>query len=589
LLADVRVFAAGIIVLAALLGVARPAQAGWQLAWSDEFNGSSIDSSHWTFDIGTGPPFPGWGNNELEYYTSRPQNAYVTNGLLHIVALQESYNGSGYTSAKMKTSGLFSKKFGRFEFRARLPAGQGYWPALWLMPQNSAYGGWAASGEIDLMENRGSNPTNVLGTIHYGGTYPNNTHSSGPSYNFPAGDSVTNFHTYALEWATNAIRWYVDDHLYETQTSWWSSSNPTNTSIRNPYPAPFDQPFYIIMNLAVGGNFGGNPNGSTVFPGEMQIDYVRVYDWVSVPAPPPVLKLRFPFDDPPGGTTTGGDTNGGSADISLQMMNGTGAAADFHGAAGSGVGGAVTGNRALDFSSNTAQPGIPGPLAAVTNVSLGFGVVSNFVITFWFKQNGLMPQGGNIGPRMFVLGDAAPADTGAADSLGVKFQTGSQLYFQMGALTAAATFPTNLPADTWLFFAATYDGVNLSLFQGSETNSASMVSSTAASGNVNLGPGTALYVGNRQNFQRSFDGWIDDLRFYTGIGDSTFVESIRASALVPARTIAIQPSGTNMTLLWSSGALQSSTNVLGPWTNVFASAPYLVPQTSPQQFYRLTL
>src|SRR5438034_2451702 len=130
----------------------------------------------------TGPPYPGWGNNELEYYTSRPENVYVTNGLLHIVALQESYNGSSYTSAKLKTRGLFLQKYGRFEFRARLPQGQGYWPALWLMPEDSVYGGWASSGEIDVMENKGSDPTNVLGTLHFGGTYPNQAQSYGPSF-----------------------------------------------------------------------------------------------------------------------------------------------------------------------------------------------------------------------------------------------------------------------------------------------------------------------------------------------------------------------------------------------------------------------
>src|SRR5262245_26550898 len=355
-----------------LLALPPSAHASWDLVWSDEFDGSSIDPSHWTFDIGTGPPYPGWGNNELEYYTSRPQNAYVTNGVLHIVALQESYMGSSYTSAKLKSSGLFAKKYGRFEWRAKLPRGQGYWPALWMMPQDSVYGGWAASGEIDVVEVRGSNPTNVLGTLHFGGTWPNNDQSHGPSFTFTGGDSVTNFHTYALEWTNNAVRWYVDGQLYETQTSWWSAGGP--------YPAPFDQPFFLIMNLAVGGNFGGNPDGTTVFPGEMQVDYVRVYDWDAVPPPPPpepVLRVRFRFDEGSIGTTTPSDTTGGAANLTLQMLNGAGVAANYHGQPNSGVAGARTGSRALDFSTNTAQPGNPGPLAAVTNSGLGFGVVSN--------------------------------------------------------------------------------------------------------------------------------------------------------------------------------------------------------------------
>jgi beta-glucanase (GH16 family) len=274
------------------------AQAAWQLTWSEEFDGNSINTNIWSFDTGNGAG--GWGNNELEYYTSRPQNAYVSNGLLHIVARKESSSGFNYTSAKMKSRGGFSQKYGRFEFRARLPQGKGYWPALWMMPKDAAYGHWAASGEIDVMENKGANPSNVMGTIHFGGVYPHNTHSHGTSYNFPAGDSVTNFHVYAVEWSSHAIRWYVDDHLYETQTAWWSASSATETSAHNPYPAPFDQPFYIIMNLAVGGNFGGNPNGETSFPGEMQVDYVRVY--AETPAPVAQLRVLSPAVESPAAT-----------------------------------------------------------------------------------------------------------------------------------------------------------------------------------------------------------------------------------------------------------------------------------------------
>jgi beta-glucanase (GH16 family) len=256
----------------------RAANGDWTNVWSDEFNGSSVDLTKWTYDVGTGcPNLCGWGNSELEYYTSRTNNAYVTNGMLHIVARQESYSGSSYTSARLKTQGLFAKKYGRIEFRAKLPHGQGYWPALWLMPRDSVYGGWAASGEIDVMENRGSSYNVVGGTIVFGGASPNQVYDS-TSYTVPT--AVTNFHVYALEWSTNSIKWYVDGILYKTATSWWSSGGS--------YPAPFDQYFYIIMNLAVGGNYGGNPDGTTVFPGEMVVDYVRVYDYVAATLPPSV-------------------------------------------------------------------------------------------------------------------------------------------------------------------------------------------------------------------------------------------------------------------------------------------------------------
>jgi beta-glucanase (GH16 family) len=561
------------------------ASADWQLVWDDEFNGSSLNTTNWTFDIGNGSG--GWGNNELEYYTSRPQNVYVTNGLLHIAAQKESYSGFNYTSAKLKSSGLFSQKYGRFEFYARLPQGQGYWPALWMMPQNSVYGGWAASGEIDVMENRGSNPTNVLGTIHYGGSYPHNVYSAGPSFNFPAGDSVTNFHLYALEWTDHAIRWYVDGQLYETQTSWWSSSNPTNTSIRNPYPAPFDQKFYIIMNLAVGGNFGGNPDGTTVFPGEMQVDYVRAYNLISVPPPPPLLKLRVPFDDHSGSTTTPGDTNGGGANVTLQMANGAGTGSDYHGATNSGVVGILNGSRALDFTSNGAnQPGNPGPVAAATNANLGFGIVSNFVATVWFKQNVQM-GGGNIGPRIYVMGAGTPSDTGAANSIGLKFQSANQLDFQLGGVTASATFPASLPANTWLFIAAVYDGESLMIYQGTETNSVSLISVSAVVTNINFGVSGALYIGNRQNRQRSFNGWLDDFRFYTGVGDANFVESIRQFAVNPA-SLLIQTSTNGLQLVWPAGTIQSATNISGPWNNLGgAASPYVVIPAGLRQFYRI--
>ena len=252
----------------------------WNLVWSDEFNGSSVDTNHWAFDVGNGylsvgQWVAGWGNNELEYYTSRTQNVYVANGVLHLVARKETTNGLVYTSGRVKSLGLFSKKYGRFEFRAKLPRGQGYWPALWLLPEypvfpRGQYGNWAASGEIDVMENRGSDPAVVQGSILYGGEWPGQVLST-QNYTLPRDGQATDFHTYLLEWSTNSIRWYVDGQLYETQTSWWSSGAA--------YPAPFDQPFHLIMNLAVGGKYGGNPNVSTVFPGEVRVDYVRVYDY----------------------------------------------------------------------------------------------------------------------------------------------------------------------------------------------------------------------------------------------------------------------------------------------------------------------
>jgi beta-glucanase (GH16 family) len=241
----------------------------WNVVWSDEFDGTTISSSNWSFEIGNNN---GWGNNELEYY--RSQNAYVTNGLLHIVARQESFSGFNYTSARMKSQNHFSKQYGRIEFRAKLPYGVGFWPALWMLGNNFPSVGWPASGEFDIMENKGSVPGQVQGTIHFSNASTQHQQLTA-IYNFPAGNGATNFHKYLLSWTTNSIQWYVDGQLYETQTSWSSSTGP--------YPAPFNQPFYFIMNLAVGGQYLGNPNTNSintnaVWPGDMQVDYVRVYD-----------------------------------------------------------------------------------------------------------------------------------------------------------------------------------------------------------------------------------------------------------------------------------------------------------------------
>jgi beta-glucanase (GH16 family) len=241
----------------------------WNIVWSDEFNGSAINASAWSFEGGNNN---GWGNNELEYYTNRPQNAYVSNGLLHMVALKDPT--LNYTSVRMKTQGHFSKAYGRFEFRAKLPPGLGFWPAFWLLGANITSVGWPACGEIDVMENKGNILDQVQGTIHYSDAANNHLQSTDICTLTDPG-AVTNFHSYMLEWNTNLIRWYVDGLLYESQSNWSSSTGP--------YPAPFNQPFFIIMNLAVGGNYVGNPsiatiNANSTFPADLQVDYVRVWD-----------------------------------------------------------------------------------------------------------------------------------------------------------------------------------------------------------------------------------------------------------------------------------------------------------------------
>ena len=245
----------------------------WRLAWSDEFDGPAIDSTKWEYQIGTGNP-SGWGNNELEYYTDRSQNSRIEDGKLVIEARNEPYQPPGlptytFTSARMRTKNRGDWTYGRFEFRARLPQGKGMWPAIWMMPTDDFYGGWAASGEIDIMEYLGHETNKVYGTLHYGAQWPNNK-SSGTSYVLPSGNFCDDFHVFRLEWEPGVMRWYVDDVLYQTQPppQWYTTV---------PFPAPFDKRFHLILNLAIGGNWPGYPNATTQFPQRLEVDYVRVY------------------------------------------------------------------------------------------------------------------------------------------------------------------------------------------------------------------------------------------------------------------------------------------------------------------------
>ena len=254
-------------LLAALASEALPQGENWTLVWQDEFNGPAIDLSHWTHEVNAW----GGGNNELQYYTARPQNSFIQDGKLVIRAIKETFTGPegtrGYTSARLNTRYKGDWTYGRFEARAKLPDGQGLWPAFWMLPSDFDYGGWAASGEIDIFELRGENPTELTSAIHYGGSWPANTYTSASRF---GPDLSQDFHTYAIEWEEGVIRWYFDDILYSTRTDWWSAGGP--------YPAPFDRRFHILLNVAVGGNFVQDPPAdATYFPKQMEVDYVRVY------------------------------------------------------------------------------------------------------------------------------------------------------------------------------------------------------------------------------------------------------------------------------------------------------------------------
>lgn len=239
-----------------------------ELIWSDEFEGESLDYNKW----GVAVDAFGGGNNELQIYTDRSQNVRVEDGHLILEARQDNAGISGttreYSSGKIHTKHRGDWKYGRVEVRAKLPIGQGIWPAIWMLPTDDAYGGWAASGEIDIMEYRGQTPNEVLGTLHYGGGWPKNTHTGAP-YRVQKGTFHDDFHVFTVDWQERKIVWSVDGKPYQTQTKWHSDGGK--------YPAPFDQRFHLLLNLAVGGGFVGNPDPTTRFPQQFLIDYVRVY------------------------------------------------------------------------------------------------------------------------------------------------------------------------------------------------------------------------------------------------------------------------------------------------------------------------
>jgi len=233
------------------------------IVMQDEFNTSGAPNpATWNYNIGTGQN--GWGNSELQYYTDRSKNVTVQNGYLIITAEKESFNGSAYTSARLLTKGKFEQQYGRFEARMRLPWGQGLWPAFWMLGADIDTNPWPAAGEIDIMEFRGQNPSVVLGTVHGPGYSAGESVSK--SYTLKNGRFDTEFHVFGIEWGPEYVNFYVDNVLY---------NQITPADVKGEWV--FNKPFFILINLAVGGNFVGAPNSETVFPQTLLVDYVRVY------------------------------------------------------------------------------------------------------------------------------------------------------------------------------------------------------------------------------------------------------------------------------------------------------------------------
>lgn len=235
---------------------------GYQLVWNDEFNGNTINTSNWGYDIGNNN---GWGNNELEYYTDRTDNAFLSSGNLIIEARNEVFGGKNYTSARMLTKGKKIFQYGRVDIRAKLPRGKGIWPALWMLGKNIDQVSWPACGEIDIMELLGQQVNKVYGTIHWGSS-TNTYRKKEGSYVLSTGGFDEEFHVYSLIWTADAIKVMVDDQQY---------FQALRAEITD--PNPFNSEFFFLFNIAVGGNWPGAPDNSTVFPQRMFVDYIRVF------------------------------------------------------------------------------------------------------------------------------------------------------------------------------------------------------------------------------------------------------------------------------------------------------------------------
>lgn len=235
---------------------------GLSLKWSDEFNGPVLDNTSWNYETGGS----GWGNNELEYYTNSSKNTFIAKGgYLVLEARQETIGSNNFSSARLQTLGKREFRYGRMDIRAKLPKGKGIWPAIWMLGSNILTTQWPASGEIDIMELLGHEPNKMYGTMHWGNAGGPSTHIGG-NYSLSGEDFSQKFHVFSILWDADKIEWYVDNQKFFTGNK---------TSVTGNYP--FDNTFFFILNLAVGGDWPGNPDGTTVFPQRMIVDYVRVY------------------------------------------------------------------------------------------------------------------------------------------------------------------------------------------------------------------------------------------------------------------------------------------------------------------------
>jgi hypothetical protein len=577
--------------------------------------------------------------------------------------------------------------------------GTGLWPAFWMLGDNLFSGtNWPNCGEEDLMENVSQLGASTIRSSLNGPGYSAGT-SIHTNYVFPSGGRVdTAFHTYGVIWTTNSIQYYVDDYTKPFVAFTPASLPAGGTWAYNGHP------FFLLLNLAVGGTWPGNPDGTTPSPANMYVDYVRVYqpgpspgfyeaekaavsgavvtnyyagytgtgyvdyqnatadyvEWAFRSAPyagtqalqfryangaggsrplelkvngavittnafpltgswtswhtvtnytrlapgsntvrltatrtsggnldsltlgsgayaPPGLAIRFPFDDGPGTTTTPSETNSGGANLTLLLLNSGRIATDYHGAPGSGVSGLA---RALDFSSDanggTANNMLLGALArSASQPNLGFGIVTSFTATVWFKLDSMFTNTLNRGGCVFLVGTNGVVDAGNTNCVSLQFFDPTQLQYKISTNTVGVAFGSRVPTNTWLFYAIVYDGISTRVYGGSEGAPAALVSTTndlAGPQSINFGTTGTIMLGNRQAMDRAFDGWIQDFRFYTYAAGSNAVEDVRWSAVGPANVTAGMANN-QVSLTWSAVAGAASYTV---WRSTVNGSGYEV-------------
>ncbi|MEI9865765.1 MAG: family 16 glycosylhydrolase [Limisphaerales bacterium] len=646
-------------LLAGMLASPVLCQAAWQLTWSDEFtqaDGSSPDSTKWGFDIGGG----GYGNNELESYTSRTNNARIQGGQLVIEAKQETYTGPdniqrNYTSARMLTKGKWSWTYGRMEARIKIPRGQGIWPAFWMLGANINTVSWPGCGEIDILENIGktSEQGKVYGTIHgpqSGGDY-NGGAGVGGNYTLPSGAVFADdFHIFAIEWTTNQIKWFMDNQQYFTATP---ASLPSGGTW------PFTLPQFLILNVAVGGNWPGNPDGTTVFPQKMLVDYVRVYKYVAAAPDAPTglntspgnakVYLNWnPSSDATGYNIKRANTSGGPyATVGSSDVN---SFTDASAANCTSYYYVVTATNAVGESTNSSEQAVvqgafavavnaggtaAGQFVADANVSGGTiaaptasvidttGVISpapqsvyqterygsftytfggltpgtsykvrlHFVEYYWNAANArkfnvaingttvlanydiFAAAGGqnkaivrefnstpNGSGQIIIAYTPGTADQPKAGGIEIFLpQTATPLAGNNGPIPAGMTL--NLTAST--VPGATYSWTGPNGFTSTSQNPSIVNASTNASGLFSV---TAT------------------------VGGCASVAGTTAVTIDPSAKVTVESVDGNVILSWAQGALQSATNITGPWNDVVgAASPHTNPLSASQAFYRLRL